>query len=381
MKCGRRTSLPSRVWVLLAACCLVGWVTANPAQQDAQPPVKIGAILPLSGQSAQYGKWIQEGLEMARSEINAHGGLNGRPVKIIYEDDQATPKLAANAMQKLADVDKVPVVFGSWASSSVLAQAPIADRSHVIVMAEAVSPKIRDAGDYIFRIQPDGRLYMRALAPFAFKKLGLRNIAILYVNNDFGADLAAVFRQEFAKLGGKIVFENGFAQGTSDFRSQLTLLANAKPDAVFAPSYAEIGQMLKQAKELGLKLKFLAAATFENPDILAIAKDAAEGVVYPHHFDPSASDERVRAYQKNYQARYGRPSEGFAVLAYEGLHLLAPILRACGAKTDCIKTKLYALENYEGVTGATRFDEMGDVVKPILIKTVRNGEFARFGCD
>src|SRR6266850_2020278 len=307
-------------------CLMVFALAFSSCRNGRQSTFKIGAILPLSGQPAQYGKWIQEGLELAKEEINVKGGINGRPLEIIYEDDQANPKLAASAMQKLANVDKVPVVFGSWSSSSVLAQAPIAEASHVIIMAEAVSPKIRDAGDYTFRIQPDGSLYMKALAPYAYDDLKLRKIATLYVNNDFGVDLAAVFKREFTALGGSIVSENGFQQGQTDLRTQITLAAQSKPDAIFVPAY---------------------------------------------------TDPRVQEYQKKYTQRFGHPSEGFAVLAYDGLKIIEGALTKCGNDTSCIKSYLYATHDYQGVTGTTSFDEKGDVVKPILIKTVQSGAFVR----
>ena len=318
-----------------------------------------GAILPLSGPTAQYGKWIKEGLELAKEQVNTDGGIGGVPLRIIYEDDQATPRLAASAMQKLAEVDKVPFVFGSWASSSVLAQAPIAEKNEVVVMAEAVSPKIRDAGEYTFRIQPDGQYYMQILAPFVFNKMKLRKIAIIYVNNDFGVDLAAKFKEIFIGLGGGIVSENGFKQGKTDLRTELSLALASNPDAIFAPTYTEIGYLLKQAKELGAKIPFIAAATFENPSILNIAQNTAEGVVYPHHFDALSINPKAQQYQVAYKAKYGRLSEGFAVLAYDGIHIIAGIFNKCNRDTLCIKEELYKVKNYPGVTGTTSFDKKG----------------------
>lgn len=359
--------------VLLAAC-----VFATGCPKPPTDAFRLGAILPLSGRSAQYGRFIQEGLELGVSEVNAAGGVRGRPLAILYEDDQATPNLAANAMKKLAEVDRVPIVFGSWASSSVLAQAPIAEKAKVIVMAEAVSPKIRDAGDFVFRIQPDGSYYMETLAKGAYEALGLRQVATIYVNNDFGIDLAARFRQSFEKLGGKIVSEDGFEQGTSDFRSHLTLLKGRSFDGVFVPAYTEIGHLLRQAQELGVKATFLAAATFENPDILEVAGPAAEGVLYPHHFDPDAQNPAVRRYQESYSKRWGHPSEGFAVLAYDGLQIAAKALGQCDRDTVCIRDFLYQLRGFEGVTGTTSFDEKGDIIKPIALKTVRSGRFGLF---
>jgi branched-chain amino acid transport system substrate-binding protein len=208
--------------------------------------------------------------------------------------------------------------------------------------------------------------------------LKLRKIAILYVNNDFGTDLASVFKEDFLKLGGEIVSENGFQQNQTDLRTQVSLAAASKPDAIFVPAYTEVGYVLKQAREAGLKQQLLAAATFENPDILKIAQDTANGVFYPHHFDPTSNDPLVRAYQEKYSRRFGHISEGFAVLAYDGLNVISDGLRKCSNDTVCLKTYLYSTHDYNGVTGKTSFDEKGDVVKPILIKTVRNGQFVRY---
>jgi len=339
---------------------------------------KIGAVLPLTGSSARYGKWIQEALDLGKEEINSAEGIKGKKLEIIYEDDQANPTAAANAMRKLIDSDKVPVVFGSWASSAVLAQAPIAEQTHTVLMGEAISPKIRDAGDYVFRIQPDARYYLRKFIPFIYKDLNLRKISILHVNNDFGADQADVFKKEFESLGGKILSDDSFEQGATDFKTELSKIKVKSPEAIFCPAYTEIAIILKQAKELGLSCQFLASVPFENPDILKAARNAAEGVIYPHHFDPDSSDSLVQEYQKKYLDKYGRKSEGFAALAYDGIRIIAQALKDCGNNPPCIKDYLYKLRDFPGVTGPTTFDDHGDVVKQILIKTVRNSVFEKY---
>lgn len=340
--------------------------------------VRIGAVLPLSGGSARYGTWIQEGLDLATTQINQNGGINGRSLVIVYEDDQAQPTIAASAMQKLVTIDKVPCVFGSWASSSVLAQAPIAEKSKTVLMAEAISPQIREAGDYVFRIQPDARFYLRALVPFVHDKLHAQTASILYVNNDFGVDQAAVFKAEFEKLGGKVLSEESYLPNATDFRAQLTKIASTKPDLLFSPAYAELGTILKQAHELGLNCKFAGSVPTENPDLVKIAGAAAEGIVYPSHFDPDSTDPDTQAFQKAYITKYGRPAEGLAALAYDGLNIIAEGLKRCGSDSNCLKNYLYSVRDYRGVTGVTSFDEKGDVVKPIIIKIVENGKFVPY---
>lgn len=347
-------------------------------RKNREETITIGAILPLSGPSAQYGKWIQEGLEIAKDEINENGGINGKRLEIIYEDDQALPRLAASAMQKLATADDVPVVFGSWASTSVLAQAPIANQTKTIVLAEAISPKIRDAGDYVFRIQPDARYYIRKLVPVLREQVRFRRMSILYVNNDFGADQANVFQEEFEKRGGTVLTKEGFQQGATDFRTQLTKIQSDGSEAVFIPAYSEAAYILKQARELGLTQRFVASVPFENPDILKIAGDAAEGVIYPHHFDPDSQEPVVVKFQERYEAKYGAKAEGFAALAYDGTMILAHVLRKCERDRECLKNAMYDIREFPGVTGPTTFDDHGDVVKHILLKTVRKGRFVLY---
>lgn len=369
-----KTSIRTLLIVLIA---LVASVPFACTQKD-KNVVTIGAILPLTGNSAQYGNWIKESLQLGLEEINAHGGINGKQLEIIYEDDQANPKLAATAMEKLSQIDKVPLVFGSWVSSCVLAQAPIAERNKVVVMAEAISPQIRDAGDYIFRIQPDAKYYLEAIIPFLHDSLKIRTIAVLYVNNDFGNDQAKFFRSEWEKLGGSIVYEEGFPQGESDFKDILAKVRKSDPEAIFAPCYTEIGFLLKQAKEIRINKQFIASVPFENPANLNVAGVAAEGVIYAYHFASSALNSQGQMFEQKYTDKYGRAPEGFAVLAYDGIRIIAERLKKCGADPKCIKDELYMVKDFPGITGAISFDEYGEVKMPIVIKTVRNGQFIRF---
>ena len=359
-------------FIIPAVVVLMG--TSCSRKADVQS-VTIGAILPLSGNSAQYGKFCQEGFQLALDEINKQGGVKGSPLRVIWEDDQGIPSSAAAAMTKLTTIDNVPIVFGSWASSCVLAQAPIAEANRIPILAEAQSPKIRDAGDYVFRIQPDSRYYLRVLAPYACQKLSLKKLAILYLNNDYGVDQAAVFRGLVEGLGSKIVFEEGFPQGAQDFRAVLTKLKATQPDGVFVPAYAEAGLILKQAAELGIKSQFLGSAPMESPDVVLTAGKAAEGVIYVHHFDPDSNDARVKKFQKNYEAKYGHAPEGYAALAYDAAYVLAHILGKCDGSRECLKDELYKVQNLPGVSGPTSFDDHGDVLKPIVVRTIKDGKF------
>lgn len=368
--------MSKRAWgaiVVVAIVVVIGiamWTTREP-----EPGVvRIGAILPLSGKSAAYGNWIKEALELVKDETNAAGGIGGKKLEIIYEDDQGKPSVAASAMQKLASVDKVPVVYGSWISSCVLAQAPIAERTGTVVMAEAISPKIREAGDYIFRFDPDARIPLAKLVPFAVEQ-GHLKIALFYINNDFGLDQANVFQNGIEKKGGKIVFKEGYDPAATDFRTALTKIKEIDPDAVFMPGYLEMATILKQAHEIGLKCQFYSSFPFENTKIVELAGKAAEGVIYPYFFDAHSKNPVMVDYQKRYKERYGRPSEGFATLAYGGMTIIVDMLRKVGPVAEKIKEELYKVKDFPSPFGPVSFDEKGDIDIPILIKTVRAGQF------
>ncbi len=371
----RRNSWHSIPPVLAILPILLFWGCQRTKPSRSEEPIRIGAILPLTGESARYGQYIREGIDLAVAEINTDHGINGRPLTIIYEDDAAQPRLAASAMTKLAEIDHVPVVIGSWASGCVLAEAPIAEKMKVVVMAIAISPKITAAGDYIFRIQPSATSYINALVPYLVHKVGVRKLAVLYVNNDFGLSQAADIREQFEAQGGTIVFAKGFPSGTADFRTEIAELRKANPDAVFVPAYTEIASFLKQAREMGLSTRFVASVPFENPDILKLAGSAAEGVIYPYHYCSGPANDLDKGFRIEFAKRYGKEPDGFAALAYDAVRIIGSSLKAVGTDPDRIKAALYATHDFPGVTGKTSFDSNGDVIKPIIIKTVVDGQF------
>jgi branched-chain amino acid transport system substrate-binding protein len=340
-------------------------------------PIKIGAILPLSGKNATYGNEIKNAIDLAIEEINNSGGINGRKIEVIYEDDQADPKVGVNAMQKLVNIDKVPVVLGSWVSGVVVASAPIAEKAKVIVMAEAIAPAITNAGDYIFRIQPSATYYSDKLMEVVINKLGLKKIAIIYINNEFGVALRDTLRSATQRLGGQIVIEESYMPGDSDFRSQLTKIKSAKPEALFIGGYQEQINIIKQANELGLKTQFLAGPPFESQTTIQSLGNLAEGVIYPYHFAVEKANPKTISYMEAYKKKFGVETGGFAPLMYDAVYIIANAMKKCETNTDCIKTELYNT-NYNGVSGNITFDKNGDPIIPIIIKTVKNGKFVPY---
>lgn len=361
------------ITTLLAALVITFFVFNNPKNT-----YTIGALLPLSGDNAYYGEEIQNAIELARQKINQQGGINGKQLKVLYEDDRAQPEDGVNAVHKLIDVHRVPVILGPWASSVVLATAPVSEAAKVIMMAEALAPKISEAGDYIFRIQPNAAAYTETLfASLAEIKPALKKFGIIYINNDFGIALRDSAVSAIQANGGTVSHTEGYMQDSRDFKTQLLKLRASKPDALFIAGYQEQQSIIKQAHELGFETQFLAGPPFENKNIIEQLGSLAENVIYPYHFYTDGTESTTSskyAYLDNYRKKFGQESGGYAPLMYDATKIVAQAVAACDENTDCIKNFLYNVK-FNGVSGNISFDQKGDAHLPIVIKTVKNGQF------
>ena len=341
-----------------------------------QPQViKIGHLGPLTGFAANYGEQERQAIDLAVEEINAKGGINGKRLEVIHEDDQLDPTLATNAINKLITVDKVVAVIGELSSTVTLAVAPIAEKNKVVLMVHAAnSNKLSGAGEYIFRIYPTNTDEGQALVELA-SSLGSKNASILYVNNDYGTDLESVVKKDFAENGGTISISEGYNPDETDFRTQLTKVKEKNPTVVFLLGYPkDMAMILRQAKEIGLRPLFLADDTFNNPQIVDWSGNASEGVVF---VTPSNGDaERWQELSQKIENKYGDNATFITAMAYDATNLLAASMESSGATSDEIKTGLTQLKDYPGVTGNITFDKNHDVETRLFsIMIVKGGKF------
>ncbi len=339
--------------------------------------IKIGAILPLTGSGAKYGQSAKKGIDLAVEEINALGGIRDKTLRVIYEDSMLDPKQGVSAINKLVTVNKVPAIIGAMASSVTLAIAPIAEKNNIVLLSPASSaPEISKAGDYIFRNTYSDIYEGPKISSYAYDELGFRRVAILYINNDFGVGLSKAFQQSFVRLGGKIVVVESYEQDSSDFRTQLNKIKQSEPDSIYLVGYAEMGLILRQAKETGMSNQFLSCIMFEDPKILEVAKEAAEGIIYAYPaYDPDGGQQNVSNFVSKFQQKYNKKPDVYAASSYDSLKILAYAVNKGGFGAASIKQTLYSIKDFPGVTGSTTFDSNGDVTKPIGIKQVQNGKF------
>lgn len=345
--------------VVVTACMLVLWLVTGCGRQGGNT-VRVGAILPLTGDTASYGKNAQNGIDLAVAEINQAGGIDGKELSVVYEDDKGQASEAVNIMQKMVSVDLVPVVMGSAGSSVTLAMCPLANENKVVLISPISSSKelTTKGGKYFFRICPSDAFQSRILADWIWKK-GFKTVGLIYVNNSWGIGLKDEFVSSYSKLGGLVLRAEGSQEGAKDFRTQITKVLSARPHALFAPTYGiEGGLLLKQFKELGGKIPVFGADVWSSPELLTSAGKAAEGVFLTLPAKPTGA--KYGEFARNYKSKYGREPDVYAAYSYDMAKIIAYGLTTGNTTGPQMEKYLRNMPPYQGVTGRTLFDKNGD---------------------
>ena len=255
-------------------------------------------------------------------------------------------------------------------------QLAIESKGVVILSPTASSPKITYAGDYIFRNTYSDAIEGAKTAEFASKELKYGKAGILFINNDYGVGLKDAFKRKFEELGGKIVIDEGYDPKTTDFRTILVKVKERSPEVIYIAGYSEMGQLLRQMRETGIKIPVLSCIMFEISDIAKVAGKAAEGVIYAYpSYDPEKGNEITLKFAKKFKEKYGTLPDPEAAFSYDAVKILALAMEKGGFTSEDIKNALYKIKGYNGITGKTSFDENGDVIKPVGFKRVHNGKY------
>lgn len=368
-------------WVGLAFLAILAPTAAckkKDGSQDAKTVVTFGAVLPLTGEVASWGKDSSNGIDLAVEEANRRS--EKYKFQVVYEDSKGKAAEAVAAVRKLVNVDKAVAIIGDNISGPTIAMVPVADAAKVpIISPSASSPKLSGMSRFFFRVYPSDVTEAGFMAEVSALKLGLKRVAILYVNNDFGLGLRNVFTRDFESRGGDILSAQGYNEDQTDFRPYLARVGGQSPDGVYLAGYfKDGGAILKQARELGIKARFLGSTTHEDPQLLEIARDAADGLVYPYStgYDEKSTDRVVVAFKAAFRSKYGRDPGLVAALGYDCARLVSDAVEARGASSSsALRDFLANVKGYDGATGPITFDENGDVHKPVLLKTVKAGKF------
>lgn len=348
------------------------------AQASAQGDIPVGEFASLTGGSASFGQSSHKGTALAFDEINAGGGVLGKKVRLITEDDQSAAGQPATIVRKLISQDKVVAVLGEVASSKSLEAAPICQQAKIPMISPAsTNPKVTEVGDYIFRVCFIDPFQGTVMSKFAQSK-GWKKVAVLTdVKQDYSVGLAEFFVKDFTGSGGEIVKDQKYSSGDKDFKAQLTSIKAARPEAVFVPGYyAEVALIAKQAKLLGLKVPLLGGDGWVGDSLLKVAGNSLDGSVFSCHFSADDKSEVVQGFVKRFKAKYNEQPDDMAALGYDSAMILFEAMKRAGTTdSEKLRDAIAATKAHPGITGSITLDEKRNASKPAVILGINKGAF------
>ena len=370
----RRSCIQAFLLLCIAA------LTSCSGDQGQADEILIGQYGSLTGTTATFGISTKNGIEMALDEVNQSGGLLGKTVRVIVEDDQGRPEEAQTVVTKLITRNRVVAILGEVASSRTLAAAPVAQQAGIpMVSPSSTNPAVTEVGDFIFRVCFIDPFQGFVMAKFAAHSLELTDVAVLRdIKNDYSVGLADVFVENFVALGGTIVADEGYSEGDTDFSAQLTSIRARRPQAIFVPGYyTEVGLIARQAKSFGIEAPLLGGDGWDSPSLIEIGGEALEGSYFSNHYSVDDPSPAIQKFVSDYRARYGQTPDALAGLGYDAAQILFDAIRRAGS-TDptAIRDALAETKDFAGVTGVTTLDENRNAVKPAVVLQISDGKLA-----
>ncbi len=330
--------------------------------------IKIGLINPLSGELAYIGEDTLNAINLAVEEINKMDGINGRQIELIVEDSPCDPKKAVDAYNKLSNINDVDKLIGPACSSELLAVSSNLNKEEKIAISfSATDADVSDAGDYVFRNVVSDSLKSKVFANYVFNKYGIKEVFIVHGIDSASAGFIGDFSKKFQELGGKIFLTEVVQPETVDFRTIVLKIKNSGVENVLLHAMpVAMGEILNQAKELGLEQNFFAGVEgILDTKMPEVAGENMNGLVY---IQPKSSDNEE--FIKKYKDKYNETPSFYAAEAYDTVQLFGLAMKD-GTDNKKVKENLYKIKDFKGASGNISFDEKGDCIKPFeIIKVV-----------
>ena len=353
---------------LLAGC---GGNTGSSTSGTTGDAIKIGAIGPLSGAASTYGISVKEGAQLLEKEVNDAGGINGKKIQFVFEDDQADTNSAMQAFNKLVDDEKVCAILGPVTSGATLAVAPNATSRQIpMITPTGTEPTItKVGGEYMFRGCFVDSFQGEVLAKYSSETLKSKTAAVLYNSgSDYSKGIADSFKAKFEAAGGTVGEFLTYNDKDTDFKAQLTKIKSLNPDILVLPDYYNVvGLIAKQARGMDIKSQLLGGDGWESEELAKIGQDAVNGALYINHYYSGDQDTAVKSFVDSYKKDYNKEPDAFAALSYDTSKILVKAIEKAG-KTDgaAIKDALASME-MTSVTGNIKFNDERSAIKSAAI--------------
>ncbi|MDQ6597024.1 ABC transporter substrate-binding protein [Bacillus salipaludis] len=360
---------------LLVTGCASNQSSGTTSSKDA---IKIGWVGPLTGPTSTDGTLSRNAAQLAIEQFNKDGGVDGKKVELVAEDDQGKPEEALKAVQKLINSDKVSGIVGGGYSGPMKTVTPKIQSAKVpMVVAYAVHPDITKGGHYVNRVIYTADVQGKAMADYAVNDLKKKNIAVMYVDIDYGISIYNAFKTEAKKLGANIVIEKPFKMGDKDFSSVLTAVKESKPDALYVVGYYnEAAGIVTQSKELGINAQFLGVDGFDSPKFLELGKENTQGATFTTSFFATDTREAVQNFVKAWHDKY-KDSEPdmLSSQSFDATEVILEAMKKAGTDREKLAKAINETKDFEGTSGKISFDAQHEVVKPVIFMTVKDGKF------
>jgi branched-chain amino acid transport system substrate-binding protein len=342
--------------------------------------VTVGAYFSLSGSDSTFGIDSREGIDMATEEVNAAGGVKGKKVRVLFEDDKSNAQEASNKVHQLIDRDKVIALLGEVASSRSKAGGLVANTKHIpMITPSSTNVEVTQGREYVFRACFTDDLQGKSAANFAVEKLGKKKLAILYVAQDsYSSGLASSFRDVVKKLGATVVADKGYQKGETNFTTYLSEIKAASPDLIFVPNYYnDMVPIARQAAAIGIGgPMFLGGDGWDSEDLLKGAASELEGAYFTNHYAPDVPWPNSQKFVAAYRSKFHREPSSLAAQGYDAARLLYDAMsRATGLAPDPIKDAIAGTKGFQGATGTINIDADRNAQKPVVVVQIKNGKF------
>lgn len=349
----------------LAATMLLCCLTIVPAASTENP--KIGAILPLTGDSTFWGTNPRRGTELAMKELPG-----GAPFQVLYEDDACDAAKAVTAFYKLIEISHVKIILGPACSSPSLAVAPLAEKYKVLLIAFGEADSL-PTGPHVFRIWiPNGR-QGRKIAKYIFSQAQIKKVGLLNVKNAYGEDLARVFTEEYTRLGGTVAAHEEFVGNSRDVRTQLLRIKSKEPQGLFFASYTPDGiAIVKGADTLRLRVPLFGCSTVNSADFVRGVGELGEGLVFFDVLDTTGVDLRNK-WKTEFKEEWPGVQSG-APFFYDMTKMLAGAIKEVGDDPEAVASYLSSKKDFIGATGNFRFDGEHNLVADHVPFVLKDGE-------
>jgi len=337
--------------------------------------IRIGAAGPMTGDQSKMGIDLRNGVELAVTEWNEKGGVLGKKIQLVPGDDQADPKQAVSIANKFVN-QKVSAVVGHWNSNCSINASPYYNTARIVAISPAsTNPRLTRQGfKTIFRVCGTDDQQGGIAADFVLKTLKPKRVAVIHDKTTYGQGLADFFKKAVENKV-QIVFYDGIQTKDPDYKAVLTAINEKKPDVYFFGGvYPEAGRLVRQAKEVGMKVPMITGDGVYDPTFISIAGTSAEGTYVTFGKDPSGLP-TSKSFNERYKAKYGEPGP-YSIYAYDAANIILTAIQQT-ATTDGLKIADYISKGtFKGAFGDISFDTYGDVTKaPYVVWQVKDGKF------